>query len=319
VRPQRSLIAALVAAVLVATFARADAHAQEPPRCAQPVSTGAKPVASDCLFILRTAIGVQSCSPECACAPKGTLPVKATDALLCLKNATGQAVTLNCPCTVCEPSSCEPTFATCEQDVTAAQNESAAACPSDAGAERDACLARAQKAADAGDRICDAFQANCPTCCVTGGVNCNLAPEVPRAVGEFQIPGRDIVERTDNLPPGPNGVGFMLLPLPDGALGFDPFLRTPATAAAECAGAVLACFSPGERNWAGCLAVVPTCTSDRPWEDDGPACCTTACVERYEELRRAGRGNPAAFTAAIYEAPSCMPGLDEFTQRGALQ
>jgi hypothetical protein len=319
VKSRRPVIGSAAAVVLLLSAAAPDGRAADPPRCAQPVSAGAKPVASDCLFILRTAVGLQSCSPECACAPKGTLPVKATDALLCLKTATGQTVTLSCPCVVCEASSCEQTFATCEQDVVAAENDSLAACPTDAGAERDACLARAQSAVDAGDRICDAFHAACPSCCTSGGINCNLAPEVPRAVGDFQIPTRDIVERTDNLPPGPNGVGFMLLPLPDGALGFDPFLRTPATAAAECAGAVLACFSPGERNWAGCLAVVPTCTSDRPWEDDGPACCTTACVERYEELRRAGRGNPAAFTAAIYEAPSCMPGLDEFTQRGALR
>jgi hypothetical protein len=66
--------------------------------CAQPVSTGAAPVASDCLFILGAAVGSQTCSPECVCAPTGTLPTKATDALLCLSAATGQPVTLACPC-----------------------------------------------------------------------------------------------------------------------------------------------------------------------------------------------------------------------------
>jgi hypothetical protein len=66
--------------------------------CAQPASSGSNPTASDCLFILRTAVGAATCTPECICAPKGTLPTTASDALLCLKKAVGQGVTLACPC-----------------------------------------------------------------------------------------------------------------------------------------------------------------------------------------------------------------------------
>ncbi|HYC56617.1 MAG TPA: hypothetical protein VEL28_16930 [Candidatus Binatia bacterium] len=66
--------------------------------CGQPSSNGASPTASDCLFILRTAVGSETCTPQCICAPKGTLPVTTTDALLCLKKAVGQNVQLNCPC-----------------------------------------------------------------------------------------------------------------------------------------------------------------------------------------------------------------------------
>jgi len=66
--------------------------------CAQPVSTGSKPTASDCLFILQAAVGVTTCSPECACAPTGSLPITATDALLCLANAVGTSTSLSCPC-----------------------------------------------------------------------------------------------------------------------------------------------------------------------------------------------------------------------------
>ena len=66
--------------------------------CAQPISTGSGPVASDCLFILGAVVGSQTCSPECICAPSGSLPPKATDALICLANATGQGVALDCPC-----------------------------------------------------------------------------------------------------------------------------------------------------------------------------------------------------------------------------
>lgn len=66
--------------------------------CSQPNSNGSGPSASDCLFILKVAVGQTTCSPECICAPKGTLPTVASDALLCLKKSVGQSVTLNCPC-----------------------------------------------------------------------------------------------------------------------------------------------------------------------------------------------------------------------------
>ena len=69
-----------------------------PPACAQPVSSGAQPVATDCLFILRAAVGSETCSPECICAPTGTLPAKATDALLCLQVTVGIDLVLACPC-----------------------------------------------------------------------------------------------------------------------------------------------------------------------------------------------------------------------------
>jgi len=68
------------------------------PACADPVAPFGKPSATDCLFILRAAVAAATCAPECACAPTGTLPPKATDALICLKSATGQTVTLACPC-----------------------------------------------------------------------------------------------------------------------------------------------------------------------------------------------------------------------------
>jgi hypothetical protein len=50
-----------------------------------------------------------------SCAPKGTLPVTATDALLCLKKAVGQGVNLNCPCTG-TTSTTSPTTTTSRPD-----------------------------------------------------------------------------------------------------------------------------------------------------------------------------------------------------------
>ena len=88
----RILVTIFLAALLALPAA---AEAQQ---CAQPLSTGANPTASDCLFILKAAVGTEVCQPECVCAPSGTLPVKATDALLCLNAAVGAPVPLNCPC-----------------------------------------------------------------------------------------------------------------------------------------------------------------------------------------------------------------------------
>lgn len=292
------------------------AHAQAASRCGQPVSAGTKPVATDCLFILNAAVGLQTCATPCVCAPTGTLPPKASDALLCLASATGQTVPLDCPCPPpCTPSECAAPFNACESEVGEAEQEALDACDATSGGVLGACVERATKVAEAGDDVCDAFEAQCESCCQDGGEGCLLAPEVPKAVGEFEIASRSLLEDIPDLPPGPGGIGYMLLSLGDGDLGFDPLLRTPATAAAECAGAIMSCFAAGERNWAGCLVAVPTCTTATPWEDSEIACCASACVERYQELRRAGLTNPGAVAAAIYEAPSCMPGLDAFTDR----
>ncbi len=75
--------------------------------CSQPVSTGARPTASDCLFILRAAVGLALCDPECICRPNGGgLTTTATDALLCLRVSTGQNLALNCACGVPPPPPC---------------------------------------------------------------------------------------------------------------------------------------------------------------------------------------------------------------------
>lgn len=71
-------------------------HAEPP--CAQPATSGPTPVASDCLYILNAAVGSVACAVECVCAPKGSLPTTATDALLCLMATVGTPVELACPC-----------------------------------------------------------------------------------------------------------------------------------------------------------------------------------------------------------------------------
>jgi hypothetical protein len=67
--------------------------------CSQPVSSGDNPVASDCLFILNVAVGIQTCTPEaCVCDPTGDGNATATDALTCLNKAVSGDVPLLCPC-----------------------------------------------------------------------------------------------------------------------------------------------------------------------------------------------------------------------------
>jgi hypothetical protein len=65
--------------------------------CSQPVSGGTSPTAADCLFILRAAVGAETCEPICVCDTTGAGGATAGDALLCLKKAVGQGVTLQCP------------------------------------------------------------------------------------------------------------------------------------------------------------------------------------------------------------------------------
>ncbi len=69
-----------------------------PIECLRPLSDGPTPTATDCLFILRVAVGLDECFPACACAPTGSLPTKASDALQCLATAVGTISDILCPC-----------------------------------------------------------------------------------------------------------------------------------------------------------------------------------------------------------------------------
>lgn len=180
-------------------------------------------------------------------------------------------------------------------------------CRGDAASGR-VCRGRAKRLFATARRACRSFRSQCRQCCRAGGLRCDAPPELPVVIGTFSSPDQDALEHT-GLPPAPGGQGFVALALPDGLVGFDPAARTPVSGAAECATAVLACFAPGARNWAGCLAAVPQCETDMPWVGDHPMCCPAGCFERYQALRRDGLAGPQAFAAAIWEAPSCMPGL----------
>ena len=91
---------ALIAAPAFVLVATIDASAL-PGDCSQPVSEGPSPVSTDCLYILKAAVSLEVCDPECICQPSGgggNGQVSATDALVCLNFVVGNPVTLQCPC-----------------------------------------------------------------------------------------------------------------------------------------------------------------------------------------------------------------------------
>ncbi|MFN2376885.1 MAG: hypothetical protein ABR538_10130 [Candidatus Binatia bacterium] len=94
----RFLAAAAFLAVLVPDARPALADLGD---CGQPLTTGATPTASDCLFILRAGVGSSICDPQCVCDTNAADLVTASDALLCLRNAVGQDAPLRCECHLC--------------------------------------------------------------------------------------------------------------------------------------------------------------------------------------------------------------------------
>lgn len=77
---------------------RAQVESLAEPLCAQPLTGGEGPEASDCQFLLRVAVGSESCDPVCICDPNGNGETTTNDALLCLRSSVGLDVPLECPC-----------------------------------------------------------------------------------------------------------------------------------------------------------------------------------------------------------------------------
>jgi hypothetical protein len=200
--------------------------------------------------------------------------------------------------------SCKRIAAACIRKVKDERRVRATACASTS--DRRACMTAVRSTQRTGKQRCRTARTVCRTCCTTGGGPC--VGEEPVFDGTFPMPDRDVLA-TLPLPPGPSGIGVSWLVTADGALVIDPSRRSSVSAAAECATLVLACFRPGLRNWAGCFDAAPPCPSDTPWLEDGDVCCPGACAARYQELRQAGLDGPAAVTRAIWDAPSCIPGL----------
>lgn len=66
--------------------------------CGQPVTTGAKPTATDCLHVLKASVRLLTCAPECVCDTNGSGGVSSVDALMCLTTTVGDRPLEDCPC-----------------------------------------------------------------------------------------------------------------------------------------------------------------------------------------------------------------------------
>jgi len=75
--------------------------------CGQPLSSGDNPTASDALFVLNAAVGLQTCDP-CVCDTDASGAVTAADALRTLSVAVGAGIPLACePCSTPIELDCE--------------------------------------------------------------------------------------------------------------------------------------------------------------------------------------------------------------------
>ena len=129
--------------------------------------------------------------------------------------------------------------------------------------------------------------------------------DIPVYSGTFTLPApADLT--TLALPPGPNGTDYSVLDAPNVHLTFDPTRRDAQTALAGCASLLIACYSPGVRNFPGCFANVPACATTSPWEE-AAYCCDSSCGAAYAAGRTAGKAPVQAAIDAMYGETSCMP------------
>lgn len=87
------LLAALTILLLRTHAAEADLG-----NCGQPLTMGPSATASDCLFLLRAAVGTDTCATPCICDVDRSGTIAATDALICLQGAVGVPVVTTCVC-----------------------------------------------------------------------------------------------------------------------------------------------------------------------------------------------------------------------------
>ena len=95
-------------------------------------------------------------------------------------------------------------------------------------------------------------------------------------------------------------------------ISIDP---TPSagTALQVCAFTAVHCVRSGAGTLDECMFSMPRCTTEEPW-NEATGCCAPTCWDSYRESRRLGIDPVDAFSHALFDVPSCMPGIDP--QRG---
>ncbi len=183
-----------------------------------------------------------------------------------------------------------------------------ASCTPDAGSRR-ACRRAAGALLRKAKPACGRYQRQCRACCRAGG-NGPACP-IGRPV-DFEAPPMPDLERL-GVPRLPNG-RYLAIAIPGLQLEIDPTRRDPVTAFGACLRWITKCVEPGVRQLDDCARSVPSCLTDRPWEER-QACCPTACFAAYEATRQAGTPPLPAFQGVYLADAGCFPGLRELGLR----
>jgi len=274
---------ALILAVAIAVMPSAATAGGEV--CGRPLSSEQTPLASDCLFILRTAVGQLTCNPVCVCDTNGSQSISASDALLCLRVAVGQPASLDCPCEATTTTTTTLPIPICGN----ARLESGESC--DFLATPSGCGAGKQ---------CGLVQGEC---------SCE---DIPGQIGSQ-------VQFAPPPPADPDSLGLALFEdgtrlvfdAPETQLRIHPSLANPVTGVSRCARWISLCYSPPTRELDDCVRSAPACLTGQPWLE-ATACCPVACFTDYESRRMAGVAPMLAFDQTLFDDGSCMPGLVAF-------
>lgn len=98
---------------------------------------------------------------------------------------------------------------------------------------------------------------------------------------------------------------------PDGGLPlvYQADKADAVTAWADCAAMISVCLHASAGDFDGCVAGVPTCATETPWEEPS-ACCPAACVSDYQALRAKKRAPFDSYARVFALDRTCMPGLE---------
>ncbi len=141
---------------------------------------------------------------------------------------------------------------------------------------------------------------------------CSDPPDPPPAkVGDLpQLPTVtvDQLQQIPGMPRDEKGNLILLevggLPLTLGAPRKDAI-----SAAAKCSDLLSSCVAV-TKDLDGCVAKLPICRTEQPWDEELP-CCAQACIAAYQEERRLGAAPRTAAKSVWGSDHECFPGRQE--------
>ena len=133
-------------------------------------------------------------------------------------------------------------------------------------------------------------------------------PATPDGLPQLPSVTIDDLQQVPGMPRDENG-NIILLEVAGGPITFGAPRNDAISAAARCRDLLASCVG-ATKDADGCVAKLPICTSDKPWEESA-ACCPQACVAAYQEERRLGADVLRSAKAVFASDHECFPGLQE--------